>query len=50
MFDRQRRNPNKKRQNVNEPAQNLNGKKTSETLFIQKNRSVFWPGNFLEDW
>ena len=24
-------------------------KETSETLFIQKNRSVFWPGNFLED-
>ena len=24
-------------------------KETSETLFIQKNRLVFWPGNFLED-
>ena len=24
-------------------------KETSETLFIQKNRSVFWPGNFVED-
>ena len=24
-------------------------KETSETLFIQKNRSVFWPRNFLED-
>ena len=24
-------------------------KETSKTLFIQKNRSVFWPGNFLED-
>ena len=24
-------------------------KETSETLFIHKNRSVFWPGNFLED-
>ena len=24
-------------------------KETSETLFIQKNRSVFWLGNFLED-
>ena len=24
-------------------------KETSETLFIQNNRSVFWPGNFLED-
>ena len=24
-------------------------KETSETLFIQKNRSVFWPGNFLGD-
>ena len=24
-------------------------KETSETLFIQKNKSVFWPGNFLED-
>ena len=22
---------------------------TSETLFIQKNRSIFWPGNFLDD-
>ena len=24
-------------------------KEASETLFIQKNRSVFWPGTFLED-
>ena len=24
-------------------------KETSESLFIQKNKSVFWPGNFLED-
>ena len=24
-------------------------KKISQTLFIQKSRSVFWPGNFLED-
>ena len=24
-------------------------KETSETLFIQKNRSVLWPGNFLGD-
>ena len=24
-------------------------KESSETLFIQKNRSVFWPGNLLED-
>ena len=24
-------------------------KETSQTLFIQKNRSVFWPGNFIED-
>ena len=24
-------------------------KETSETLFIQKKRSVFWPGTFLED-
>ena len=48
------RNPKKgatqhaSRHNVNKPAQNLK-KETSETLFIQKNRSVFWPGNFLED-
>ena len=33
---------------LNKPAQKLK-KKMSETLFIQKNRSVFWPGNFLED-
>ena len=24
-------------------------KETSETLFIQKNRSVLWPGDFPED-
>ena len=24
-------------------------KKISETLFIEKNKSVFWPGNLLED-
>ena len=48
------RNPKKgatrhaSRHNVNKPVQNLK-KETSETLFIQKNRSVFWPGNFLED-
>ena len=24
-------------------------KERSETLFFQKNRSVFWPGNFFED-
>ena len=33
---------------LNKPAQKLK-KNISETLFIQKNRSVFWPGNFLED-
>ena len=33
---------------LNKPAQKLK-KKISETLFIQKNRSVFWPGIFLED-
>ena len=32
---------------LNKPAQNLK-KKYHKTLFIQKNRSVFWPGNFLE--
>ena len=32
---------------INKPVQNFK-KETSETLFIQKNRSVFWPGNFLE--
>ena len=37
------------RHNVNRPAQNLKKKHHAETLFIQKNRSVFWPGNFLED-
>ena len=34
---------------LNKPAQKLKKKNISETLFIQKNRSVFWPGNFLED-
>ena len=33
---------------LNKPARKLK-KNISETLFIQKNRSVFWPGNFLED-
>ena len=34
---------------LNKPAQNLK-KKYHKSLFIQKNRSVFWPGNFLEDY
>ena len=33
---------------LNKPAQKLKKIYISETLFIQKNRSVFWPGNFLE--
>ena len=32
---------------VNKPAQNV--KKKYQRLFIQKNRSVFWPGNFAEE-
>ena len=35
---------------LNKPAQNNFERETSETSFIQKNTSVFWPGNFLEDY
>ena len=34
---------------LNKPAQNNFERETSETSFIQNNRSVFWPANFLED-
>ena len=37
------------RHNAKQACSEIEKKYISETLFIQKNRSVFWPGNFLED-
>ena len=40
--------PRSKRHNRKQTCSEIE-KEISETLFIQKNRSVLWPGNFLED-
>ena len=45
---KQRRHAACKRHNRKQASSEIE-KEISETLFIQKNRSVFWPGNFLED-